>query len=171
MKIKVIFAITKLFGPYGASKDVKNKSLRMDTKRRWAYSVVWISKRVNFSIWKRPNCNAQAFLQFLQYVLNQYPNKHVVMILDNAKVHHARVLPSFLQEHEEPFTFVFLPPYSPNLNVVERIWGCLEESVISNRFHPTRKELRESIVSFLEYLSQFLEKVLQRIGRVVMSGD
>jgi len=54
--------------------------------------------------------HAQAFLQFLQYILNQYPNKHVVMILDNAKIHHAKVLPPFLQEHEEPFTFVFFPP-------------------------------------------------------------
>jgi len=116
-------------------------------------------------------CNAQAFLQFLQYILNQYPNKHVVMILDNAKIHHAKVLQPFLQEREEQLTFVFLLPYSPNLNLVERIWGWLKESVIANRFHPNRKELRESIVSFLEYLSEFPEKVLQRIGQVVMSEN
>ena len=55
--------------------------------------------------------------------------------------------------------------------MVERIWGWLKESVIANRFHPNRKELRESIVSVLEYLSEFLEKVLQRIGQVVMSEN
>jgi transposase len=116
-------------------------------------------------------CNAQAFLQFLQYTLDQYPDQHVVMVLDNAKIHHAKVLQPFLQEREEQLTFVFLPPYSPNLNLVERIWGWLKESVIANWFHPTRKELRESIVSFLEYLSEFPERVLQRIGQVVMSEN
>jgi transposase len=112
--------------------------------------------------------NAQAFLHFL-HTLDQYPDKHVVMVLDNANIHHAKVLQPFLHEREGQLNFVFLPPYSPNLNLVERIWGWLKESVIANRFHPTRKELRESVVSFLEHLAQFREKVLQRIGQVVMS--
>jgi ABC-type phosphate transport system auxiliary subunit len=55
-------------------------------------------------------CNAHAFLQFLQYTLDQYPDKHVVMVLDNANIHHAKVLQPFLQEHEEQLTLVFLPP-------------------------------------------------------------
>jgi len=93
------------------------------------------------------------------------------MVLYNANIHHAKVLQPFLQEHGEQLTFVFLPPYSPNLNFVERIWGWLKESVIANRFHPNRKELRESIVSFLEYLSEFPERLLQRIGQVVMSEN
>jgi hypothetical protein len=50
--------------------------------------------------------------------------------------------------------------------LVERIWGWLKESVIANRFHANRKELRESIVSFLQHLAQFPEKVLQRIGQM-----
>ncbi|WP_342413235.1 IS630 family transposase [Anoxybacillus suryakundensis] len=117
-------------------------------------------------------CNAQAFLQFLQYTfLDQYPDKHVVMVLDNAKIHRAKILQPFLHEHEERLTLIFLPPYSPNLNLVERIWGWLKESVIANRFHANRKELRESIVSFLEHLTQFPEKVLQRIGQIVMSEN
>jgi transposase len=133
-------------------------------------------RRVNietgeFLCMETDQCHAQAFLQFLQYTLDQYPDQHVVMVLDNAKIHRANVLQPFLQEHEEPFTFVFLPPYSPNLNVVKRIWGWLKESVIANRFHPNRKELRESVVSFLEYLSEFPEKVLQRIGQMVMSEN
>ncbi|GMO01749.1 hypothetical protein PthstB1num2_37920 [Parageobacillus thermoglucosidasius] len=113
-------------------------------------------------------CNAHAFLQFLQYTLDQYPDKHAVMVLDNAKIHRAKVLQPFFHEHEERLTLVFLPPYSPNFNLVERIWGWLKESVIANRFHANRKELRESIVSFLDYLAQFPEKVLQRIGQIAM---
>jgi len=137
MKMKVIFATTKPFVPYGVSKGAKNKPL---------HAMVSLFSGVNietgeFLCVETDQCNAQAFLQFLQYTLNQYPDQHVVMVLNHAKIHHAEVLPPFLPEHEEPFTFVFLPPYSPNLNVVERIWGWLKESVIANRFHPNRKEL------------------------------
>ncbi|QIW21926.1 transposase [Bacillus thuringiensis serovar andalousiensis] len=44
----------------------------------------------------------------------------------------------------------FLPPYSPNLNLLERIWEWkwLKESVISNRFHASQEEIRVSVVSF-----------------------
>ncbi|QSB48062.1 transposase [Parageobacillus toebii] len=94
-----------------------------------------------------------------------------MMVLDNAKIHHANILQPFLCENEERLTLVFLPPYSPNLNLVERIWGWMKESVIANRFHANRKELRESIVSFLEHLAQFPEKVLPRIGQVIMSEN
>ena len=59
------------------------------------------------------------------------------MILDNARIHHAKLLQPFLKEHEDRLTLLFLPPYSPNLNAVERVWGWLKKSVIANRFHAT----------------------------------
>ncbi|WP_245842306.1 IS630 family transposase [Parageobacillus galactosidasius] len=73
-------------------------------------------KTGEFHCMETNQCNAQAFLQFLQYTLDQYPDKHVVMVLDNAKIHRAKILQPFLHEHEERLTLIFLPPYSPNLN-------------------------------------------------------
>jgi transposase len=66
-------------------------------------------------------CNAQTFLAFLRYVLSQHMGQHVVMILDNARIHHAKLLRAFLKENEQRLTLLFLPPYFPNLNAVERI--------------------------------------------------
>ncbi|WP_235867491.1 IS630 family transposase [Priestia abyssalis] len=114
-------------------------------------------------------CNAQSFYAFLRYILAQYEDRHVVMILDNARIHHAKILEAFLKENEHRLTLLFLPPYSPHLNAVERIWGWLKESVIVNRFHATQKDIRKSVSSFLEHLDQFPEKVLQRIGSLAMS--
>ncbi|MEC5308877.1 transposase, partial [Bacillus thuringiensis] len=39
-------------------------------------------------------CNAETFQQFLTYVLKEYKNKHVVLVLDNARYHHAKLLKS-----------------------------------------------------------------------------
>ncbi|MFC3884661.1 IS630 family transposase [Bacillus songklensis] len=109
-------------------------------------------------------CNAQSFYTFLRYTLAQYEDRHVIMILDNARIHHAKIPKPFLQEKEHRLTLLFLPPYSPNLNAV----GWLKESVIVNRFHATQHDIRKSVSSFLEHLDRFPEKVLQRIGSLAM---
>ncbi|MDY8022733.1 transposase [Paenibacillus polymyxa] len=59
-----------------------------------------------------------AFIRFLQGLLSAYPNAKIPLILDNSRIHHATGLPTFLKEHSR-LHLVFLPPYSPNLNLVE----------------------------------------------------
>ncbi|MEH7463647.1 IS630 family transposase [Bacillus thuringiensis] len=78
-------------------------------------------RKGRFLCMEADKCDAQAFLEFLRYVLSQYENQHVVIILDNARIHYAKLLQPFLQENEQWLTLLFLPPYSPNLNGVERI--------------------------------------------------
>ncbi len=52
------------------------------------------------------------------------------MILDNARIHHAKLLEPFLKKMEGRLKFIFLPPYSPQLNVVEGLWKWLKSDVI-----------------------------------------
>ncbi|MFX3625121.1 MAG: IS630 family transposase [Ectobacillus sp.] len=116
-------------------------------------------------------CDAASFLQFLQYVLEQHKNRYVIMALDNARIHHAKLIQPFLKENRERLMLLFLPPYSPNLNLLERIWKWLKECVIANRYHATQADIRASVLSFLEHLASFPEKVLQRMGRAQMLKD
>ncbi|MBG9987359.1 transposase, partial [Facklamia sp. DSM 111018] len=62
--------------------------------------------------------DAETFLRFLQLVLERYPTGKIVMILDNARIHHAKLIQPFLKEHEDRLELVFLPPYSPQLNLI-----------------------------------------------------
>lgn len=59
--------------------------------------------------------NAAVFLSFLENVLRRYPRQRIVMILDNAKIHHAKLLTEFLESKKGHLQLLFLPPYSPNL--------------------------------------------------------
>ncbi|WP_245797890.1 transposase [Domibacillus mangrovi] len=72
------------------------------------------------------SCNAETFLQFLQYLTAENKDKHLVIVLDNALIHHAKLIQPFLKQHEDQLTLLFLPPYSPNLNMLERIWKWLK---------------------------------------------
>ncbi|AZJ24509.1 hypothetical protein CT694_34275 (plasmid) [Bacillus wiedmannii bv. thuringiensis] len=114
-------------------------------------------------------CNAETFQQFLTYVLKEYKNKHVVLVLDNARYHHAKLLKSFLRENNRRLTLLFLPPYSPNLNMIERVWKVMKENVLANFYHETMDHLMDSIYQFIESIDKNPEAILSRIQRADMS--
>lgn len=68
--------------------------------------------------------DAVAFQEFLLHVLNHhYPEGKIVIILDNARIHHAKLLTPFLRQHQKRIELVFLPSYSPELNLMEGVWN------------------------------------------------
>lgn len=103
------------------------------------------------------------FLKFLHKVLEIYPTGKIVIILDNARIHHAKLLKDFLQEHAHRLQLVFLPPYSPNLNLIEGLWFWLKHSVIYNAFYATVKEIREAVNGFIDTISNIPEQVIDRL--------
>ena len=62
---------------------------------------------------------ADIFLEFLENVLKQYPTGKLVIILDNARIHHAKLIQPFSEEHKSRLKLVLLPLYSPELNLIE----------------------------------------------------
>ncbi len=70
--------------------------------------------------------DAEVFRRFLVNVLEHYPEGEIVMILDNAKIHHAKLLKDMLDANPR-LHLEFLPPCSPNLNKIEELWGWLKK--------------------------------------------
>lgn len=108
-------------------------------------------------------CDAEVFLGFLKTVLQKYPSGKIVMILDNAKIHHAKLLQDFLEENSERLELVFLPPYSPNLNKIEELWGWLKDSVINNVFFSCRDEIKAAVVKFIDWVNTIPQTVIDRL--------
>ena len=54
--------------------------------------------------------NATTFLDFLRIIQNRYPGKLIVLVLDNAWIHHAKMVKDFLREKGQCFHFIYLPP-------------------------------------------------------------
>ena len=85
------------------------------------------------------------------------------MILDNAKVHHAKLLEPFLQENKDRLQLVFLPPYSPKLNMIEGLWGWLKSDIINNVFYSSVKQIREAVRGFINSINNVPEQVINRL--------
>ncbi len=74
------------------------------------------------------------------------------MILDNAKIHHAKLLKDVLDANPR-LHLEFLPPYSPNLNIIEELWGWMKNSVINNVFFHSRLEIRSAVTGFVDFIN------------------
>lgn len=107
--------------------------------------------------------DAIAFRSFLVNVLEQYPNGKIVMILDNSRVHHAKLLETFLSENAERFTLVFLPPYSPKMNIIEGLWGWMKNEVINNAFFSNVNEISNAVQWFINWINQMPKTVIDRL--------
>ena len=62
--------------------------------------------------------------------------RRVVVITDNARYHHARLHKEWREEHAEDFVLDYLPPYSPELNPIERVWKLTRRRCLHNRYFP-----------------------------------
>ena len=106
---------------------------------------------------------AKEFLAFLKKIIAKYAGQRIVMILDNARIHHAKLIQPFLEEHKKSLTLVFLPPYSPNLNMIEELWGWLKATVIHNVFFDSVQKIRKTVQGFIRQINQTPEITLNRL--------
>jgi transposase len=90
--------------------------------------------------------NAETFGDFLRYLL-QHTQGRVYLILDNASWHKARDLRAFFMENQNRLVRIFLPPYSPELNPIERVWRITRRQVTHNRYFESVQELRTALTS------------------------
>ena len=98
--------------------------------------------------------NAQSFHNFMEklLVVGSTEGRKMVLITDNAKYHHAKLHREWREEHADRLVLYFLPPYSPDLNPVERVWKLVRRICLHNRYFHTLKEIEEVVENqFLEW--------------------
>ena len=98
--------------------------------------------------------NSTTFKKHLKKVLYEYKNApKIIMVLDNVAYHHANKIKAWLLKNPRLELF-FLPPYSPDLNAIERAWWYMRKRITHNRF---TKSLKERKVAFWKMFSHFLK--------------
>lgn len=107
--------------------------------------------------------DAQIFKKFLENILLLYPTGKIVMILDNARIHHANLIQPFLNDIKDRLELVFLPPYSPKLNLIEGLWGWLKSEIINNVFYKTLNQIRIAVRGFIRMINLSPETIITRL--------
>jgi transposase len=90
--------------------------------------------------------NAVTFQQFLgQLLRHRTRRRRMIIVLDNARYHHAVLLAPFLRQHSAVLQLLFLPPYSPQLASIERVWKLTRRLATHNRYFPTLDQVVEAV--------------------------
>lgn len=104
--------------------------------------------------------NTVSFFGFLLLVAKMYHDRKVVMVLDNVPYHHAKRLKPILDRYKHRLALLYLPPYSPDLNPIERVWWYMRKKITHNRYIET---LDNRINNFDIFMQDF--KVENQIGK------
>jgi transposase len=75
----------------------------------------------------------------------------ITMVLDNARYQRNAVVEALAKELG--ITLLFLPSYSPNLNLIKRLWKFIKRRALYGRYHPTFAEFQAAIQEVLDGLS------------------
>jgi transposase len=102
----------------------------------------------------RDNINGEQFVNLMRLLLERHPEtKRFILYLDNAKYFDAPVVREWLARHPG-FELKFLPPYSPNLNLIERLWKLLRKEAFC-RSYDSFAEMQQGVSSVLDHLEKY----------------
>jgi len=85
------------------------------------------------------------------------------VVLDNARYNHSKEVKAWLACDDCRIELVYLPPYSPNLNLIERFWWLFKKSTIYNEYFPTFADFKAAIDSFFSNLGDYHDAILSLI--------
>ena len=89
---------------------------------------------------------------YLHSLLEMFDENFVFLVWDNAKTHTTDMLSPFFEEFSDRICPVFLPTYSPHLNLIERLWRQMRADITRNHFCESLREACEAVVQWLENL-------------------
>jgi len=101
------------------------------------------------------NVNGETLQKLIDQIRARHPEaERIILILDNARYNHAKIVRQHIEQTNVELEF--LPSYSPNLNLIERLWGFLKDKVMTT-YHPSFEEFVEAIDKVLDNLDVYAD--------------
>jgi transposase len=106
----------------------------------------------------RENVTGEQFVRLLEALLARHPEtRKFLLYLDNARYYSKPCVKEWLKAHRQ-FRLVPLPAYSPNLNLIERLWKFLRKKAL-NRWHKTFEEMQAAVAGVLDHLGDYRDEL------------
>ena len=103
-------------------------------------------------------------IELLETLSQKYPlSSQLHIILDNARYHHSKEVKDYLKENQR-INLVFLPPYSPELNLIERVWKYFKKNVLYNKYYENLKVFRDASIKFFRQIGEKKESLSKLLG-------
>lgn len=107
--------------------------------------------------------DADSTITLLSAIENTYPGaSRIKVILDNARYHYSKIVKEHLETSR--IDLVFLPSYSPNLNLIERVWKFFKKKVLYNTYYEDVDAFRKACIKFFRNFDKYhddISKIMQ----------
>ncbi len=105
------------------------------------------------------NCNADRVIEFLDKITLSYEtSSQIYLIVDNARYFHAKKVSKYLEDNPK-IKLKFLPPYAPNLNLIERFWRFTKKNLVRNNYYKKYKVFRAKSFQFLNNTTNYINEL------------
>jgi transposase len=130
-------ALTRCWAPVGQQPEIPAPG---QNEKRVVYGGVdYRSGEFTYTVADH-KCGAE-FLLFLIALLKRYTGRPIMLVCDNGRFHKTKAVLEFLDLHRKQLRVFWLPPYSPSLNLIERLWGHIKRTVLANVLYETLEDL------------------------------
>lgn len=91
--------------------------------------------------------NAETYWGFLKklHQISCHSGRRVLVLADNARYHHAKLHAEWRESRSDKFAQLFLPPYSPELNPIERVWKLTRRLATHNRYFEKVEQVAQAV--------------------------
>lgn len=86
-----------------------------------------------FTVTNDSYINSHSVVLLLQELRKRFPEIPLTLVMDNARYQHCRLVMTLAQELQ--IELLFLPPYSPNLNLIERFWKFVKKQALHAAYY------------------------------------
>ncbi len=123
-----------------------------------------ISKEV-FSITTPDYIKATTVVEMIKFLREELSGKRIHIVLDNARYQRCELVEKAAKKYR--VHLVFLPPYSPNLNLIERFWKLLKKQVLAGVHYPNKEAFFQAIHQFIDQVNEgHLDDQIQSIMKL-----
>ena len=98
--------------------------------------------------------NRISICELLRAIRAKNPDEDkIYLVLDNAAYNRAKVVRSLAKKIG--IRLIYLPPYSPNLNPIERLWKFMKKKIMANTYYEDKSEFQNAVTSFFRGIRKY----------------
>lgn len=133
----------------GETKTIKTNSGRTRLNLNGALNL----EDMQITVLNEATINRHAMMRLILTLEEHQATGAIFLIVDNARYNHSYELQLFLEDHPR-VTLKYLPPYSPNLNIIERLWKFMHKKH-RDKYFANFKDFEAEVLTFFKHINQY----------------
>jgi transposase len=143
----------------GVDAELPSNSGRQRVNINGAVNIDTLNVTVDFT----HSVNSESVIRLMEQLIENNPDAQTIyIILDNASYYHSKEVEEYRKKLGK-IKFLFLPPYSPNLNLIERLWKFLKEKTFYNKYYEKFTDFMQACKDFFKNIKKYKAPLRKRL--------